>query len=114
MMIPARAGVAQLAEQLIRNQQVLGSSPSAGSSFDLGTSSPDPLRARSRGPLGPRSARAARFALLARFLLRRGSLRVARSLLAPARLASRCSLASLLRRASLRVARSWIARAVTP
>ena len=28
---PARAGVAQLVEQLIRNQQVLGSSPSAGS-----------------------------------------------------------------------------------
>ena len=27
------AGVAQLAEQLIRNQQVLGSSPSTGSSF---------------------------------------------------------------------------------
>jgi hypothetical protein len=30
---PARAGVAQLVEQLIRNQQVLGSSPSAGSRF---------------------------------------------------------------------------------
>ena len=28
-----RAGVAQLVEQLIRNQQVLGSSPSAGSSI---------------------------------------------------------------------------------
>src|SRR5207247_10959131 len=62
---------------------------------------------------------APRFALLARFLLRRASLRVARSLLAPTRLASRCSLAScsdaplfallarfLLRRASLRAARS--------
>ena len=31
--IPFRAGVAQLVEQLIRNQQVLGSSPSAGSRF---------------------------------------------------------------------------------
>jgi hypothetical protein len=30
---PTRAGVAQLVEQLIRNQQVLGSSPSAGSIF---------------------------------------------------------------------------------
>src|SRR5438128_4015999 len=106
MLIPARAGVAQLAEQLIRNQQVLGSSPSAGSSFDLGTSSPDPLRARSRGPLGPRSARAARFALLARFLLRRGSLRVARSLPGSARAARFALLARfLLRRGSLRVAR---------
>jgi hypothetical protein len=27
------AGVAQLAEQLIRNQQVVGSSPTAGSNF---------------------------------------------------------------------------------
>jgi hypothetical protein len=30
--LPSHAGVAQLVEQLIRNQQVLGSSPSAGSS----------------------------------------------------------------------------------
>ena len=30
---PAQAGVAQLAEQLIRNQQVVGSSPTAGSIF---------------------------------------------------------------------------------
>jgi hypothetical protein len=28
-----KAGVAQLVEQLIRNQQVIGSSPIAGSSF---------------------------------------------------------------------------------
>jgi peptidoglycan LD-endopeptidase LytH len=32
---PRRAGVAQLVEQLIRNQQVLGSSPSAGSNHDI-------------------------------------------------------------------------------
>ena len=31
LVFPRRAGVAQLVEQLIRNQQVLGSSPSAGS-----------------------------------------------------------------------------------
>ncbi len=31
--VPSRAGVAQLVEQLIRNQQVDGSSPFAGSSF---------------------------------------------------------------------------------
>ena len=30
---PRLAGVAQLVEQLIRNQQVVGSSPTAGSSF---------------------------------------------------------------------------------
>ena len=42
---PARAGVAQLVEQLIRNQQVVGSSPTAGSirTKDL------PRRSRSRG-----------------------------------------------------------------
>ena len=37
-----KAGVAQLVEQLIRNQQVIGSSPIAGSNIDPGTSSPDP------------------------------------------------------------------------
>jgi hypothetical protein len=31
IVVPARAGVAQLVEQLIRNQQVIGSSPIAGS-----------------------------------------------------------------------------------
>jgi hypothetical protein len=39
-----KAGVAQLVEQLIRNQQVIGSSPIAGSSFPRGpcTSRLDP------------------------------------------------------------------------
>ena len=50
-----QAGVAQLVEQLIRNQQVAGSSPIAGSNLDLGTSSPDPLHRHSRGPFDPRS-----------------------------------------------------------
>jgi|KBSMisStandDraft_5_1062788.scaffolds.fasta_scaffold1676706_1 hypothetical protein len=35
LVFPRRAGVAQLVEQLIRNQQVLGSSPSAGSKKPL-------------------------------------------------------------------------------
>jgi hypothetical protein len=33
MAVPPDAGVAQLVEQLIRNQQVIGSSPIAGSSI---------------------------------------------------------------------------------
>jgi hypothetical protein len=42
----SQAGVAQLVEQLIRNQQVIGSSPIAGSSHNLSLKEDN----RSRGP----------------------------------------------------------------
>ena len=46
--VPA-AGVAQLVEQLIRNQQVRGSSPRAGSKIDSGGFAPeDPRHASAR------------------------------------------------------------------
>jgi hypothetical protein len=49
--VPARAGVAQLVEQLIRNQQVLGSSPSAGSRFsNLRHPSSRPIRESTTNP----------------------------------------------------------------
>ena len=46
------AGVAQLVEQLIRNQQVVGSSPTAGSSFPNNSNGSE-TRNDPRGPFDP-------------------------------------------------------------